>query len=110
MKSLKQFITNWHYRLEMAKKEIESDTPEQKIPAPRYTAYFIDTVTQVQIGAATDDLDKFTKTDLMKMVAVFKEEVQKENAKWEKPKNESNKRGNSKMAKRVRRSRKIPKS
>lgn len=88
----------------MAKKQLE----EEKIPAPRYTVYFIDQVTQVQIGAATDDLDKFTKTDLMKMVEAFKEEVIKQNAKWEKP-NESNKRSNSKVSKRVRRPRKVSK-
>lgn len=85
----------------------------------RFAVIFMDKETNVQIAAATEDIDKFTKTDLMKMVKAFKEGVKqeenfqftrKQEAEKELNKNESDKRGNSKVGKRVRRSRKIPKS
>lgn len=85
----------------------------------RYAVIFMDSETKVQVAAATDDSDKFTKTDLMKMVEAFKKGVKdeenfqftrKQEAEKELNKNESDKRGHSKVAKRVRRSRKIPKS
>lgn len=88
----------------------ELPEPETRDPAPRYAVYFIDQVTQVQIGAATDDLEKFTKTDLMKMVEAFKEGVETENAKWGEGKQnapKSNKRGDSAASKRIRRARKV---
>lgn len=78
----------------------------------RFVVAFMDNTTQVQIAAATNDLDKFSKTDLMKMVKAFKEGVKTEEEslrKWEKQ-NESNKRGGSQVSKRVRRSPKIHKS
>ena len=97
------------------RKSVEDKTAEDL----RYAVIFMDSDTKVQVAAATDDLDKFTKTDLMKMVKAFKEGVKneenfqftrKKEAEKELNKNEPVKRGNSKVAKRVRRSRKIPKS
>lgn len=85
----------------------------------RFAVIFMDKETQVQVAAATEDIDKFTKTDLMKMVKAFKEGVKqeenfqftrKQEAEKELNKDEPVKRGNSKVGKRVRRSRKIPKS
>lgn len=96
------------------KKQVEDKSGEDL----RYAVIFMDSETKVQVAAATDDLDKFTKTDLMKMVDAFKEGVEKEEnfqftrkeeAEKELNKDESNKRGNRKVVKRVRRSRKVPK-
>lgn len=44
----------------------------------RYKFVIMDDKTQVQLAVATDDLDKFTKTDLMKVVQAFKDGVKKE--------------------------------
>lgn len=38
----------------------------------------MDDITKVQLAVATDNLDKFTKTDLMKVVQAFKDGVKKE--------------------------------
>lgn len=97
----------------MAKKK--QDEPEAR-PLPRFYVTFSDAMTQVQIQAGTDDITKFTKTDLMKMVEAFKDEVAKEekviqdrqkNA--EKELNESDERSDSEVPKRVRRTRKVRK-
>lgn len=91
------------------RKAVEDKTAENL----RYAVVFMDNDTKVQVAAATDNLDKFTKTDLMKMVEAFKEGVKKEEnfqfirkqeAEKELNKDESHKRSHSKVAKRVRRS------
>lgn len=98
----------------MAEKQVEDNTSD----GLRYAVIFMDKETHVQIAAATDDLDKFTKTDLMKMVEAFKEGVQKEEnfqftrkkeAEKELNKDDSDKRGSGKKTKRVRRPRKVQK-
>ena len=83
---------------------------------PRYYVTFSDAHTQVQIQAGTNEIDKFTKTDLMKMVKAFKEEVAKEEQVLEDRKkeaerelNESDERSDSQKTKRVRRTRKVRK-
>ena len=58
----------------MAKKAKE----ENREPAPRFQFFMVDAITGVQIGGATHDVDKFTKTDLMKMVKAFKQGVARE--------------------------------
>lgn len=42
---------------------------------PRYRITMQDGVTGVQISAGTDDLNLFTKTDLMKFVKHFKQQI-----------------------------------
>lgn len=101
----------------MAAVEKKKAQAEGKEEAPRYAAVFLDNHTGVQIAAGTHDIDKFTKTDLMKMVKAFKDGVATEekhiadNIKKAEQglKDESNKRSNSKVSSRVRRPRKVRK-
>lgn len=61
------------------RKSVESPKEVEDLgPALRYAVVFMDNQTKVQVAAGTDDLDKFTKTDLMKMVEAFKEGVKEE--------------------------------
>lgn len=98
----------------------EGKTQEEKVEqaAPAHFGIVVfDSVTGVQFAAGTEDLDKFTKTDLMKLIAAFKKEVAKEEKhiaeirkKAEKElKDEPNQRRNSSVPKRVRRPRKVRK-
>lgn len=52
----------------------DGSTPEQN----RFAVVFMDNLTGVQIAAATEDINKLVKTDLMKMVKAFKDGVKKE--------------------------------
>lgn len=98
-------------------KKTQAEKVEQQQPA-HFGIILFDNITGVQIAAGTENLDKFTRTDLMKMVAAFKKEVDKEEKhiadiqkKAEKElKDEPNKRSDSKTrGKRVRSSRKVRK-
>lgn len=99
-------------------REVEPIEPESELrPEFRYKFVLMDDVTGVQLPVATDNMDKFTKTDMMKVVKAFKEGVEREEKvladrqkQAEKELNESDLSGNSTVAKRVRRSRKIRKS
>ena len=86
-------------------------------PEFRYKFVLLDDVTGVQLPVATDNIDKFTKTDMMKVVKAFKEGVAKEEQRLddmrkqaEKELNESDLGGNSTVGKRIRRARKVSKS
>lgn len=112
-------ISELGYRAQfnMTKKQLEKPRVEESGPELRYAVVFMDNRTKVQVAAGTDDLDKFTKTDLMKMVEAFKKGVKDEEKfdftrrkQAEKElKDEPDKRGNSKVSKRVRRPRKVSK-
>jgi hypothetical protein len=92
----------------------EQPVPSELRPEYRYKMILMDDQTQVQLPVATDNLDKFTKTDMMKVVKAFKEAVAAEESKWEKPiekkkkdNTESAERSDSSKVKRVRRTRKV---
>ena len=85
-------------------------------PEYRFKFILMDDVTGTQLPVATDDMDKFTKTDMMKVVKAFKEGVEAEEkrledmrAQAEKELNESDLGGNSTVGKRLRRSSKVRK-
>lgn len=61
--------------MEEAQEEAQN---EEQQGVPRYRVMFQDGVTGVQIAAGTDELDKFTKSDLMEMVKAFKKNVEAE--------------------------------
>lgn len=101
------------------------ELPEESVdsvqaPDHRYKFILMDDITGVQLPVATDNMDKFTKTDMMKVVKAFKEGVEAEEKRLEDiraeaekalaEKHESNKRSDSNVAKRVRSPRKIRKS
>ncbi len=98
-------------------REIEEIEQESELrPEFRYKFVLLDDVTGVQLPVATDNMDKFTKTDMMKVVKAFKECVAREEKilddrqkQAEKELNESDLGGNSTVGKRIRRSRKIRK-
>lgn len=90
----------------------------QSVPAPdhRYKFILMDDITGVQLPVATDNMDKFTKTDMMKVVKAFKEGVLAEEKRLEdmrkqaeKELNESNLGGDSNLGTRVRGSSKVRK-
>lgn len=127
MKFLKLFTPNWHFKVEALRKKMDDldQLPEESVdsvqaPDHRYKFILMDDITGVQLPVATDNIDKFTKTDMMKVVKAFKEGVQAEEKRLEDiraeaekalaEKHESNKRSDSDVAKRVRSSRKIRKS
>lgn len=85
-------------------------------PEYRYKFVLMDDVTGVQLPVATDNMDKFTKTDMMKVVKAFKEGVEAEEKRLddmrkqaEKELNESGISGNSTVGKRLRRTSKVRK-
>lgn len=114
-------------RLNQVRKSVNEEPtipelPEESVdsvqaPDHRYKFILMDDVTGVQLPVATDNMDKFTKTDMMKVVRAFKKGVLAEEkrledmrTKAEKELNESNLSSDSNVAKRVRRPRKIRKS
>lgn len=97
---------------------VEEIEPESELrPDYRFKFVLMDDVTGVQLPVATDNMDKFTKTDMMKVVKAFKEGVAREEKilndrqkQAEKELNESDLSGNSTVGKRIRRARKVRKS
>lgn len=84
-------------------------------PEFRYKFVLLDDITGVQLPVATDNLDKFTKTDMMKVVKAFREGVEREEKILEDRQKQAEKElnddthlsGNSTVAKRLRRSSKV---
>lgn len=98
-------------------RQVEPIEEESQLrPEYRFKFVLMDDVTGVQLPVATDNIDKFTKTDMMKVVKAFKDGVAEEEKRLdemrktaEKELNESGISGDSTVGKRVRRSRKIRK-